>query len=554
MKSKPIKVGDRFGEWTVIDKGEKSGYSFCRCSCGVEREVNNYFLQNGRSRSCGHVTRERIDARILGKKFGKLTPLKRVSGSKKAKYLCKCDCGNEVVVDGNGLLYKGRVSCGCINEMYTKSKKPSDLKEGTRIKHLLPKLDPRSTTGYRGVTLFKNDGLYLASLKFKGESEYLGYFKTAEEAYLARLEAEEEMYKPILKKYGLWNEDDFIIKKGEKYKEWKVLFPNSLPGKSFCRSDTGELKEIPNTVLLDGDDRRFKLLLPKYSPKTNTKYRGVVKNKRRKSFKATIKIDGVDKDLGTYSTAEKAYLARLKAEDKFYKPILSKHGLLQEKSLKIKKGDKFGEWTVIYPHSSSENSFCRCSCGTMREVNNSNLLNGKSKSCGHLIVNKNRKEAYAKSDKNLIGKTFGELTVLKRVNDKGNSKYLCRCSCGKEIILVGAVLLAGKQKSCGHANYKGYDKFHEIKELGTKDLQSKRVDGTSLYAITTKKPSNNKSGYKGVSYMPKKKKYRAYLGLRGKQINLGLYDTAEEAYQARLAGEEKYYKPILEKYEDKLDK
>lgn len=551
MKSKPLKVGDRYGEWVVIDKGKKSGHSLCRCSCGVEREVNNQSLKNGRSRSCGHVTRERMDARILGKKFGKLTPLKRVSGSKRAKYLCKCDCGNEVVVDGNGLLYKGRVSCGCINKMYIKSKKPSDLKEGTRIKHLLPKLDPRSTTGYRGVTFFKNDGLYISSLKFKGESEYLGYFKTAEEAYLARLEAEEEMYKPILKKYGLWNEDDFIIKKGEKYKEWKVLFPNSLPGKSFCRSDTGELKEINNLVLLDGDDRRFKLLLPKYSPKTNTDYRGVVKDKKTNSFTATIKIDGIDKDLGTYPTAEKAYLARLKAEDKFYKPILREYGLLQEKPLKIKKGDKFGEWTVLYPYSYPSKSLCRCSCGVEKEIYNSGLISGRSTSCGHSSYKKLgdkdfgkkvRIAKYKEIDKKILDKTFGELKVIKRVNSTGESRYLCKCSCGKEIEVRGVDLLNGNTKSCGHVREE------------QRELKDKLVDGTSLYGITQGLSKNNTSGYKGVSYDKKYKKYIASITLNYKTKYLGAYDTAEEAYQARLAGEKKYYKPILEKYEDKLDK
>lgn len=229
------------------------------------------------------------------------------------------------------------------------------------------------------------------------------------------------------------------------------------------------------------------------------------------------------------------------------------------KSKEIKIGDKFGEWTVIKAYSSKDKygswqSLCRCSCGIEKEVNNTNLLKGLSKSCGHLMADENRKRAYAKSDKKLIGNTFGELTVLKRVNDEGNSRYLCRCSCGKEIVLVGAALLAGQQKTCGHVHERGYEKFSEIKDLGTKDLESKRVEGTSLYAISTKKPKNNESGYKGVSYMKNKGKYRAYIGLRGKQINLGLYDTAEEAYQARLDGEEKYYKPILEKYKDKINK
>ena len=226
---------------------------------------------------------------------------------------------------------------------------------------------------------------------------------------------------------------------------------------------------------------------------------------------------------------------------------------------KIKDGDVFGEWTVLKAYSSknqygSWQTLCRCSCGVEKEVSNSSLTLGRSKSCGHAMVKHLRERAYAKSDKRLVGNTFGELTVLKRVNDEGNARYLCRCSCGKELELVGSVLLAGQQKTCGHVHKKGYEKFSEIKDLGTKDLESKRVDGTSLYAISVKKPVNNRSGYKGVSYVPRLKKYRAYIGLRGKQKHLGMFDTAEEAYQARLDGEEKYFKPILDKYKDKLKK
>lgn len=233
--------------------------------------------------------------------------------------------------------------------------------------------------------------------------------------------------------------------------------------------------------------------------------------------------------------------------------------VIMSKKSNLKIGDVYGERTVIEANSSKDKyggklSMCRCSCGVEKEVYNYNLIKGKSKSCGHFVGKKLRDEFYKKSDEKLIDKTFGELTVLKRVNNKGNSRYLCRCSCGKEIVLVGAVLLAGQQRSCGHIHAKGYEKFSEIKSFGTKDLESKRVDGTSLYSITTKKPINNSSGYKGVSYVAKCKKYRAYIGLRGKQINLGMYDTAEEAYQARLKGEEEYYKPILDKYKDRLDK
>lgn len=209
---------------------------------------------------------------------------------------------------------------------------------------------------------------------------------------------------------------------------------------------------------------------------------------------------------------------------------------------KIKDGDVFGEWVVVKSYSSNNKSLCRCSCGVEKEVNNSNLTRGLSTSCGHAMFDNLKKLAYVRSDEKLIGKTFGEITVIKRVNDEGNSRYLCKCSCGKEIVLQGSILLAGMQETCGH------------KRLEAKDFDDKRVDGTSLYRLTQKLSKNNTSGYKGVTYDKNSRKFKASLTLNYKHISLGSYDTAEEAYQARLAGEEKYYKPILEKYKDKLKK
>ena len=45
------------------------------------------------------------------------------------------------------------------------------------------------------------------------------------------------------------------------------------------------------------------------------------------------------------------------------------------------------------------------------------------------------------------------------------------------------------------------------------------------------KYKNNTSGYKGVSWKPQNKKYQASIQFNGKQLYLGLYDTAEEAYE-----------------------
>lgn len=53
-----------------------------------------------------------------GERFGRLTVLKRVYVEQKghrshAYWLCKCDCGNETVVDGSNLRRGTTKSCGC---------------------------------------------------------------------------------------------------------------------------------------------------------------------------------------------------------------------------------------------------------------------------------------------------------------------------------------------------------------------------------------------------------------------------------------------------------
>ncbi|WP_308748361.1 AP2 domain-containing protein [uncultured Anaerococcus sp.] len=220
----------------------------------------------------------------------------------------------------------------------------------------------------------------------------------------------------------------------------------------------------------------------------------------------------------------------------------------------IRIGDKFGEWTVIDRAEKPYYSLCRCSCGNVKEVNNSTLRLGKSKSCGHIKANRIAKISREKSEKAYIGKKFGKLYVVKRVNSTGESRYLCRCDCGNEIIVEGRKL-GRRVYSCGCLKSKNSKKLMEkIKSEGHNRLKDLRVDGTNLSSLYTKVKKNNTSGYTGVSYDKRSGKYRAYLTLNGKQISLGSYNTAEEAYKARLAGEEKYYKPILKKYEDKINK
>lgn len=53
--------------------------------------------------------------------------------------------------------------------------------------------------------------------------------------------------------------------------------------------------------------------------------------------------------------------------------------------------------------------------------------------------------------KNEIGNVYGYLTVINRAeNDKdGRARWLCKCKCGKEVVVRGKSLRNGNTKSCG---------------------------------------------------------------------------------------------------------
>lgn len=120
-------------------------------------------------------------------------------------------------------------------------------------------------------------------------------------------------------------------------------------------------------------------------------------------------------------------------------------------------GQKFGRLTVLYKSFlKGKNWFwhCICDCGTEKDIDGRNLRGGHSKSCGCL-----NKELSAERQKqtavDLTGKVFEYLTVIKRQgsDSRGEAKWLCKCECGKETIVLGSNLRTGHTQSCGCMRY-----------------------------------------------------------------------------------------------------
>jgi hypothetical protein len=106
------------------------------------------------------------------------------------------------------------------------------------------------------------------------------------------------------------------------------------------------------------------------------------------------------------------------------------------KELKNLIGEKFGAWTVMdfAPSISNNRAWkCKCDCGTKKDVFQRYLLNGKSKSCGCIKINKGKKRR-----NELLNKRFGKLTVIEILpyGPKDRISYVkCLCDCGNEIIV-----------------------------------------------------------------------------------------------------------------------
>lgn len=98
---------------------------------------------------------------------------------------------------------------------------------------------------------------------------------------------------------------------------------------------------------------------------------------------------------------------------------------------------------------------CECKCGNITTVTTSNLINGRITQCRECAL----KDVGLKKRKNLIGTKIGKLTVVKMIypdrtiDPNGETKVLCRCDCGNEVIRTTSSILLSKKTqanaSCG---------------------------------------------------------------------------------------------------------
>ena len=131
-------TGQIFGRLTAIEmirKNSKICYK-CQCVCGNEVAVDAYHLVDGHTQSCGCLQKEKAQATRFvdetGNKYGKLTVLKQDGWKDKRReaiWICQCECGNVVKVQGGNLRSGNSKSCGCIGASYGEASVEKLLKD-----------------------------------------------------------------------------------------------------------------------------------------------------------------------------------------------------------------------------------------------------------------------------------------------------------------------------------------------------------------------------------------------------------------------------------------
>lgn len=124
-------TGRKFGMLTVLEPTEKKTADGrriwkCLCDCGNIKFTTCQNLKRGHCTSCGCKNLKQITAlghsraaNLIGKRFGKLTVTERsyikLPYSDSVTWICKCDCGRDIITTTSALNSGNTKSCGhCI--------------------------------------------------------------------------------------------------------------------------------------------------------------------------------------------------------------------------------------------------------------------------------------------------------------------------------------------------------------------------------------------------------------------------------------------------------
>lgn len=226
----------------------------------------------------------------------------------------------------------------------------------------------------------------------------------------------------------------------------------------------------------------------------------------------------------------------------------------------VKEGEKYGKLTTLYVSGKNKHRakiwHCICDCGNEIDVPSTSLTSGNTKSCGCLVrekarINGEKSRIHNRYDLNGdygIGYTSKgeEFYFDKEDFDKiksftwhiNHDGYVTSTPFGKIIKMHMLIMNSDGKHRVDHIN-------HVPRDNRKNNL---RVIEHYQNIIYSKTYSNNTSGRKGVYWDKSRNKWMAAITFNKKTINLGRFDTFEEAKTARINAEKNIHKEFH--YED----
>lgn len=275
-------------------KNRKS-YWLCRCDCGNETIVRSDQLKSGTTQSCGCYHKDcareqgmKSFDNLIGKRFGRLLVVKRVSdiGISPVLYECICDCGNIHVVRANSLRNGETKSCGCYNkELLIKRNKD---KIGTKY------------------------GRYKEN-KYEYFDTYVVGYDSNEKSYYVDLDDFNK-----IKDYTWYvNKDNYVVCLNENIYMHNLILP--------CKN--GHMPDHIHGRLSRNDNRKYNLRIVTNAQnchnrdkgKNNTSgFIGVYYRKDRGKYGVSIGVDDKKLNIGMFDDFTEAVKARILSEIEYY--------------------------------------------------------------------------------------------------------------------------------------------------------------------------------------------------------------------------------------------
>ena len=203
-------------------------------------------------------------------------------------------------------------------------------------------------------------------------------------------------------------------------------------------------------------------------------------------------------------------------------------------------GQRFGRLTVIKRDYTKKVKFkatfwlCKCDCGNERITSAGLLRSGQTRSCGCIkkeLLSK-RSKTHGKSETKLYRRWNNMIERCYKSYSRGYKHYGAR---GITVCDEWRNDFEAYEKWCLENGYtEGCElSIDRINNDGNYEPSNCRLTTKTVQARNTQKlRCDNTSGYRGVSYLKKNRKYSAQIGISGKLVYLGSFQTALEAAKA----------------------